>query len=145
MHIVVFFLILQRVGHINLTVNILDTEGRKASRNVRIREAVGVSLLKILIVSLDVAGKEIRDEKKIMAAAGAEGGPFVDRFALRIVHRNDGIGGVDAGIPARDRAIFTREDKPRRLRVAILGHFEERRSVESDSGGVAAVFIFRGW
>src|SRR5438874_12320100 len=102
--IVVLLLILQGVGDINLSVNILNTKRSKSSRKIRIGEAVRVGLVKILIVSLDPTGMKIRHEEKIVTTGDAQGSAFVNGFVCPVVRsiidRNNGVRAIDVWVPA---------------------------------------------
>src|SRR5438874_4902737 len=101
--IVVLLLILQGVGDINLSVNILNTKRSKSSRKIRIGEAVRVGLLEILVISLDVAGMKICYEEKIVATGDAQGGAFVNGFVcpavLPVIDRNNRVRAIDVWFP----------------------------------------------
>src|SRR5262245_55158816 len=86
-HIVVFLRILFGIGDEEVTVNVLDTEGREPSRNVRICKAA-VDLRRgrrpeagraIRGEYVDRSGPEVGRKEKDAVHVGAEHQTFIDR------------------------------------------------------------------
>ena len=67
------------IGDIELTVQILDVEGRKPVGDVRVREGTGeAGRSKVLVEHIDGASMEIGGVEKVARGSAADGQPFVD-------------------------------------------------------------------
>src|SRR5260370_176737 len=110
-NVIVLGSVLQCECDVKVTTNALNTEGCVALREMLIGE--GANQVKIRVEHLDLPEAEIRgiDERAIFVAVDSQ--PFVDsaRTYGRAVHCQDGMGPVDSGAPAGDRAIFCGENE----------------------------------
>ena len=140
-----FFVILLGVGHKNFVVEIPDAERRVMIRKVRIDEAVGSHLMKILVVGFNVAAMEIRHKQKIVTIGDAERCAFINGVVrphvVVMIDGDDGVCRVHHRVPAGDHPIFTGKNEPGWLRVSIFCHLEERRAVKDDPGGSPSVVM----
>ena len=75
--------ILLRVGHKNFAIEIPDAERRVPSGKIRVNEAIGIHLVKILIVSFDFAGVKVCHIQKIVTVGDAERCTFVNGAVTR--------------------------------------------------------------
>src|SRR5262249_28565990 len=102
-NVIVFLMILLRVGHKNFAVEIPDTKRCISSRKIGIDEAVWSYLMKILIVGFHLAGVKIRYVEKIVTASDAERCPFVNgtvnAAVCAVINCDDGIRRVHARVP----------------------------------------------
>src|SRR5438105_13756698 len=78
-NVIVFLMILLRVGHKNFAVEIPDAKRCISSREIGIDETVGSRLMKILIVGFNLAGVKVSDVEKIVTAGDADRCAFVTR------------------------------------------------------------------
>src|SRR5215831_16151173 len=112
---------LQRVGDVNLTVDVSDakrSESRHSKRGrwqTRIEEFAYINLHKVFVVRFHRAGTKIRHKKEIVTVGYTHRGTLVDRthtcWYVSIIHCNDGVRGIKHRVPSRDGAIFRYENE----------------------------------
>jgi len=74
--------ILFRVGHEDVAVEVLDSEGRVAGRQIGVLERAGQQGdLEVLVEDIDLAGPEVRRVEEVAARVAAARQAFVDRAA----------------------------------------------------------------
>src|SRR5207237_10310708 len=117
--------VLFRVGHKNLAVDVTDPERRKTGRQIRVHEAVGIHLLKGLVVTFHPTGIKVGHEKKIVTTGNAQRRAFING-ARTVVPNSNSLRAIQRGIPSRHHAVLIDETKPAWLGLSALGDFEKR-------------------
>ena len=137
--------VLQCERDVKVTTNALNTEGCVALREIVVGERT--NQVKIRVVHLDLTEAEIRgiDERAIFVAVDSQ--PFVDspRTYGRAVHGQDGMGPVDSGVPAGDRAIFCGENEDAWARFTTLRNNETTRAIKDNPGRGCGRYTCRSW
>src|SRR5438067_9332248 len=115
-HIVMLCGILQRIGHKEIAVDVLDAERGVAGRDVGIFEpAIGGYQFIVVVEDIDRATAKVGREEKDSVDVGAENEPSVDRAICRIgsiygIGAICGVGIVDS--QARVVRIFRQAASP---------------------------------
>src|SRR5450432_622459 len=91
-HVVVFVGVLFGIGHVNGTVDVLDSKRCIARGNCWIDEGLrGIYLGEILIINLHFASVEIRHVETVSASGRAESSALVNGAISPVVNRENGL------------------------------------------------------
>src|SRR4029453_10496562 len=110
-NVIFSFVVLLRIGHVDLTVKGPDAERCVSSGKIWVHETVGIHLMKILIVGLDFPGMKVCYEEKMVTAGEAERCTFVngavDGAVCAVIDSDDGVRRIQRRVPPRNGAVFT--------------------------------------
>ena len=148
MNIIFPFVVLLRVGHENFAIEISDPERPVTSRKIRVDEAVGIHLMKILIEGMNLARMEICRIQEIVTVGDAERCAFVNgavhTMVRAVIDGDDGVRRIHRRVPTRNGTVFTDKNEKSGCRVSIFCHLEERGVVADLSSGIAHSSVPRG-
>ncbi len=133
-------LVLHRVGDEEQVIDVLDVEGGKPGREVRVLEGTGTrDWLEVLVEHVDPALAEIGGVKEALAGGvGGEGESFVDRPGGRVINGQQSVERIDDSAPAGDGAVFGGEQEAAGCGNAVFRHGEAGSAIKDRAGGRAA-------
>src|SRR5206468_8102864 len=101
-----------RIGYVDETVDIPNSERSVAIRERWINEAVFVTdLHEILIVDVHCALVEIRYVKEISSGRRSQRGALVDGSLVPVVNSENGVIGGNLRVPARDTSVLAHKNE----------------------------------